>query len=93
MVDSAWGASRTKGSYLKAKYNRVAKRRGKKKAIIAVGHKILISTYYIMRDKVTYGEPGEDFFDRKDNSRLKLYFLRRLDDLGYSVSVEQKLAA
>ncbi len=60
LVECGWAASRTKNTYLSAKYKSLAGRRGKKKAIIALGHKILIATYFIIKDKVAFNELGPD---------------------------------
>jgi transposase len=61
LVQLAWAASRTKKTYLSNKYKSLVGRRGKKKAIIAIGHKILIAVYFILRDKVSYQELGENY--------------------------------
>ncbi|MBF0121277.1 MAG: hypothetical protein HQK79_20780 [Desulfobacterales bacterium] len=58
IVQCAWAATRTKNTYLRSKYDSLAPRRGSKKALIAVGHKILIAAYHILKDKVKYKELG-----------------------------------
>jgi len=60
LAECGWAASRTKNTYLSAKYKSLVGRRGKKKAIIAVGHKILIATYFILRDKIEFKDLGPE---------------------------------
>ncbi len=56
LVEQAWAASRTKHTYLSSKYKSLVGRRGKKRAIIAIGHKILIASYFIIKNKVAFNE-------------------------------------
>jgi transposase len=91
MVQAAWAASRTKGSYLRAQFLRIKSRRGPKKAILAVAATMLQACYYILRDGVPYRDLGPDHFDRCDKAKLAKRLLRRLEDLG--VQVEVKTAA
>lgn len=88
LTEAAWGASRTKKSYLKAQYHRLAARRGKKRAIVAVGHSILVMAYHILKDGVSYHELGEGFFDRLHTIRLTRSLIKRLESLGHKVTVE-----
>jgi transposase len=81
LVECGWAASRTKGTYLSAKYKNLVGRRGKKKAIIALGHKILIATYFIIRDKVTFKELGEDHLNNYRKDHLIAYYQRQLEKL------------
>jgi len=87
LVQVGWGASRTKGSYFQAQYRRLAGRRGKKKAIVAVGHSILTVTYHILKDHTAYQDLGADHFDRISRDRIRRYHIKRLEDLGYTVQV------
>lgn len=82
LVQCAWAATRTKGTYLRSKYDSLVGRRGKKKALIAVGHKILIAIYYMLKDQVEYKESGSDFLDNKKKTKQILHHLRRLKELG-----------
>jgi hypothetical protein len=61
-------------------------RRGKKKALIAVGHKILIAAYYILKDKVKYKELGAEFLQNKKRDKQIKHHLQRLQQLGYEIS-------
>jgi transposase len=64
LTEAAWAASKTKGTYLSARYRRLASRRGKKRASLAVAHTILIMAYHVIKEQCTYNELGSDYFDR-----------------------------
>jgi Transposase IS116/IS110/IS902 family len=64
LVQAAWAASRKKGTYLSAQYQRLVKRMGKNKALVAVGHSILVMAYFVLLRKQSYQELGGDYFDR-----------------------------
>ena len=86
IVQCAWAATRTKGTYLRSKYDSLVGRRGKKKALIAVGHKILIAAYFILKHKECYKELGGDYLDRITNEKQIKRHLQRLRELGVDVS-------
>jgi transposase len=90
LVQAAWAASHTKGTYLAAQYRRLAARRGKKRALVAVGHTILVVAYHLLKNKTTYQEPGGDFFERLDPERLTRSLVRRLEKLGHEVTLKTK---
>ncbi|SFE91700.1 IS110 family transposase [Thermophagus xiamenensis] len=81
LVECGWAASRTKGTYFNAKYKSLVGRRGKKKTIIALGHKILIASYFIIKDKVAYKELGEDHLNNFRRDRLIAYYQQQLERL------------
>lgn len=85
MVECAWGATRTKNTYLRSKYDSLVGRRGKKKALIAVGHKILIATYFVLKNKVSYNELGGDYLDKITKEKQIKRHLQRLRELGVDV--------
>jgi transposase len=85
LVECARGATRAQHSYFAAQYRRLASRRGDKRAIVAVGHSILVAAWHILRDGVTYQDLGRDYFDRLNRARLIRYHTRRLADLGIEV--------
>ncbi|MFA5533596.1 MAG: hypothetical protein WDA19_03815 [Mariniphaga sp.] len=85
-MQCAWAATRTKGTYLRSKYDSLAGRRGKKKALIAVGHKILIAAYFILKNKESYKELGGDYLDKITKEKQIKRHLRRLRELGVDVS-------
>lgn len=89
LVQCAWAASRSKGTYLKAMYGRLAARRGKKRALVAVGHRLLAIIYNALKQGQSYQELGADYLDKKqDKEQLAQRLLRRLEKLGVKVTVE-----
>jgi len=90
LVQAAWAASHTKGTYLAAQYRRLAPRRGKKRALVAVGHTILVIAYHLLKEGTAYQEPGGDFFERLDPERLTRNLVRRLEKLGHKVTLQTK---
>jgi transposase len=89
LVECAWAAARTKKTYLAAQWARLARRRGGKKATVAVAHTILVVAYHLLRDGTFYKDLGPDHFDRVDQDRLTRYHLRRLEALGHKVTLEK----
>jgi len=87
LVEAAHAAAHTKNTYLSAQYHRLANRRGKKKAMIAVGHTILVIIYYLLRDQKVYQEAGGNYFDEHDRQATEKRLVRRLEKLGYQVSL------
>ena len=83
-----WGAARSQGTYLSAKYHRIAARRGKKRAIIAVAHNVLVIGFHLIRNQRRYNELGPDYFDQLHRHRLERYLVRRLEALGNQVVIE-----
>lgn len=88
LVQAAWAASHTKDTYLAAQYHRLVKRKGKKKALIAVGHSILVIVYHVLKNKSTYQELGGDYFDRQTQQTQQQRLIRQLQALGLKVTVE-----
>jgi transposase len=85
LTELAWGATRTKKSYYKAKYESMVVRRGKKRALIAIGHKILCAAYHIIKNKEPFKELGYEYLaERKKKNRLE-YLKRELKEHGYKV--------
>jgi len=89
----AWAAARTRDTYLHAQFERLAKRRGRKRAIVAVGHTILLSAFYLLRTRRPYTDLGLDYFDSQDIDRVTHYHTQRLSQLGYEVTLKPKDAA
>ncbi len=87
LVQAAKGAARTKGSSLKAMYYRLVARRGKPRAAVAVGRKLLEIAYHLLLRGTTYEELGEDYLDRSDPVRTTKRLVQRLEALGYRVSL------
>jgi transposase len=88
LLESGLAATRAKGTALQARYYRVKRHRGHKKAVVAVGHQILEIAYFIMRDSVTYRELGADYFDRRDRERATRRHVKHLEALGYRVTLD-----
>jgi transposase len=87
LVEAGWAGIRTKDSYLAAQYRRLAARRGKKRAIVAVGRTILMAAYHILKQDVAYQDLGGDYFDRLNQDRTKRQLVKRLEKLGYQVEL------
>jgi transposase len=87
LVEAAWAAGRTKESYLGAQYRRLASRRGKKRALLAVGHSLLVIFYHMLKSDVEYQDLGVEYLDRLDPERLRRYLVKRLQRLGYQVTL------
>ncbi|HEY7709328.1 MAG TPA: transposase, partial [Candidatus Entotheonella sp.] len=88
LTQAAWAATKHKGGYLSAQYRRLASRRGKNRAIVAVGHTILVAAYYILRDEVEYHDLGSDHFDQLRRERTVSNLVSRLQRLSYHVALE-----
>jgi transposase len=88
LAQAAWAASRTKGTYLSAYYRRLAARRGRKRALVALGHTLLGMMYQLLRHGTDYAELGGDYFERRDRDRLTHRLVRRLEGLGLKVTLE-----
>ena len=88
LTQAAWAASHTKGSYLQAQFRRLVGKRGKKRALIAVGHSILVIIYTMLKNQVDYRDLGGDYFDRQNPARLTKYLVRRLEKLGHEVTLK-----
>lgn len=88
MVQCAWAAVRTKGTYLGSLYHRLAARRGKKRAIIAVAHSLLISFYHMLSNRQPYQDLGADYFDQRSKGIRVDWLLQQLGKLGYTAHLE-----
>ena len=90
LSEAAWAAARTKNTYLGALYRRLAPRRGKKRALIAVGHTLLVIIYHILKTDASYKELGADFFDKLKPEQYRRYLVKRLENLGFDVELKPK---
>jgi transposase len=90
---SAWAAARTKNTYVAVQFRRLAAKRGRKRAIVAVGHTLLVVGYYLLSKKCLYQDLGSDYFDRMNAEGLKRYFVKRLESLGQKVTLEPRPSA
>ncbi len=89
LIESAWAGSRTKDTYLNGKYHSLVGRRGKKRALVAVGHKILIMAYQILKHKVKYTELGIDYLEQRKKEKIVKSYTQRLTNLGYFVTLKE----
>ncbi len=92
LVECAWCASRTKNSYFKAQYHRLAARRGKRRALLAVGHSLLTVIYHLLRDGLVYQDLGATYFDHRDRQLIAHHAVRRLEGLGFQVTLTEGVA-
>lgn len=88
LTQAAWAATRRKDGYLAAQYRRLAARRGKKRAIVAVGHTILVAAYHVLKENVDYHDLGAAHFDQRRRERTVTHLVDRLRRLGYHVALE-----
>jgi len=89
LTEFAWVASKTKGTYLRSKYHSLVGRKGKKKALVALGHKILIMCYHILKYRCAYKELGVDYLDKRRKDKIARSYIRRLNHLGYEVTLKE----
>jgi len=92
LIEPAWAATREKDSYLAALYRRLASRRGKKRAVVAVARTILVAVWHILREDVEYKELGGNYFDHIDEDKIKRNLVKRLEKLGYDVKLKKNAA-
>jgi transposase len=93
LIQAAYAASKAKNTYLKDKYHRIAARRGKKRAAVAIAHKILSFAYHILLYRVPYRELGEAYLDKLNKEVLEKRLVKRLELLGNKVIIEPVLQA
>jgi transposase len=93
LVQAAWGATMKHNCYLSSQYFRLVKRLGRKKALVAVAHSLLVIIYHVLKHDQSYTELGGDYFDRHHAEQQREYFIRRLQMLGLKVSVEELIQA
>jgi transposase len=87
LIQAAHAAGRTRQTYLAAQYHRLAARRGKKRAAVAVGHTILVIVYYLLTRETEYEDLGPQYFDERDRAAVERRLVRRLEQLGYNVAL------
>lgn len=93
LVQAAWAATHTKGTYLAAQYHRLVKRKGRKKSLVAVGHSILVIIYHVLQRKESYQELGGDHFEKQHRENQCHRLVKQLESLGMKVTVEELPAA
>jgi transposase len=88
LIQCAWCASRTKGSYLQAQYLRLRSRRGAKKAVCAVAASILTAIYHMLKNGTLYQDLGTSYFDNRAKDKQALRLIDRLKNLGFEVQIK-----
>jgi transposase len=89
LVEAAHAAAHTKNTYLSTQYHRLAARRGKKKAKVAVGHSILVIIYHMLQQQKSYEELGGSYFAERERQATEKRLVRRLEKLGYHVALQR----
>ena len=90
LTQSAWAASPTKNTYRAAHFRRLAARRGKKRALVATDHTLLVIVYHVIEHGLVYQELGGDYLERLNLERMIRYHVKRLERLGQKVTLEPK---
>lgn len=85
LTQVAWAASHTRNTYFAAQFQRIASRRGKKRALVAVAHSLLDTIYAMLKTRKPYQELGADYFDKLNQDGLKTYCIRKLESMGMKV--------
>jgi len=89
LIQCGRSAANSKNTYLNATYRRIAARRGGKRAVVAVGHTILVICYHMIKNKTQYNELGADYFLKRDRESLINQNVKRLQSLGFTVTLEE----
>ncbi|MDE3077358.1 MAG: transposase, partial [Chloroflexota bacterium] len=91
LVQAAWAAIHTQG-YLRAQFQHIARRRGERRAALAVAHSLLAIIYHVLSEQTPYRDLGAEYFHRLDADKRKQYLLRQLADLGYDAKLQPHAA-
>jgi hypothetical protein len=89
LVQAAWAATHTKETYLAAQYRRLVRHKGKQRALVAVGHTLLVIIYHVLAKESSYQELGGDYFDKQNLESQRRLFIRKLESLGVKVTIEE----
>ena len=93
LLEAAWSVShRRQLNFFTARYHRIGARRGKRRAAIAVAHSLLVAVYHLLRDGTVFQDLGADHFERRNREAVTRRSLRRLEQLGYKVTLEEATA-
>jgi transposase len=93
LAEVTWAISHTKDTYLSTHYHRLARRMGKKKAVVAVSHTLLVIIYHMLSKKQPYADLGADYLEKLDTTQLQRHHVHRLEQLGYAVTLTPKEVA
>lgn len=89
LVQAAWAATHQKNTYLSSLYRRLVRSKGKQRALVAVGHSMLVMIYHVLARQASYQELGGDYFEKQNIERQRKLFVRRLEMLGVKVMIEE----
>ena len=89
ITEAAWAATRTKNTFYSARYHRLAARRGKKRALVAVGHSILKSVWHVLKEVCEYKQLGAEYLTQRIEQKRKNYLKKELEALGYKVKISR----
>ena len=87
LIEAAHGAAHTKAKYFQAQYRRLAARRGKQRAAVAVGHSLLVTGFHLITKQLAYQDLGANYFDERDREAVKRRAVQRLEKLGFQVQL------
>jgi transposase len=90
LVEAAWGAAHSKNTFLAAQYRRLVGRIGDRRAAIAVAHSLLVIAYHVIKDGQPYQELGANFYDQRSQEIIVRRLTKRLEELGFNVSLQAK---
>jgi transposase len=93
LIQAAWAAVRQKNGFLPVRFRRLARRQGKKKAVLGIAHRLLEIIYAVQRDGKEYEDLGADYYDHQGRERLTEHLVKRLESLGHKVSLEPESKA
>ena len=93
LVEAAQASTRAKGTYLRDKFYRLKARRGAKRAVVAIAHKILVAVYHMLAEQVSYNDLGDLYLDKQNKQHLTRNLVRRLERLGFRVTLEEQRPA
>jgi transposase len=89
LTEAGWAASHTRDTYLSAQYQQIRRRRGSRRACVAVGHSILVTAYHLLSDSdLRYKDLGPDYFEKHNKVRLAQQLVHRLEKLGFKITFE-----
>ncbi len=88
LTEVAQAAARTKGTYLSARYHRLAARRGRRRAVTAIAHTVIKNIYHMLRDGTEYRDLGGEYFDQRNKHYILLRNVKRIERLGYQVTLQ-----
>lgn len=88
MTQIAWAASHTKNTYLSQQYRRLVVKRGKRRALLAVANAVLTIVWHLEKHQTLYRELGPDYFDRLKGEQTQRYHVKRLEKMGFKVTIE-----